>query len=79
MLFVFAQVMEHLPPTATIDLREAVREVIAIGPSSLQGSPFLVAIGGIADIGWPAAGWTRFAVDTVITVNRHFIDLSCFK
>jgi hypothetical protein len=32
------------------DLREAVREVIAIGPSSLHGSPFLVAIGRIADI-----------------------------
>ena len=22
---------------------------------------------------------TRVTVDTVITVNRHFIDLSCFK
>jgi hypothetical protein len=33
------------------DLREAVREVIAVGPSRrFSGSPFLVAIGGIADI-----------------------------
>jgi hypothetical protein len=32
-----------------------------------------------ADIGWPAAGSIRFAVDTVITVNQHFDELSCFE
>ena len=33
------------------DLREAVREVIAISPSSLSGSPFLVAIGATGTSG----------------------------
>jgi len=54
---------EKHEPVSDIDTAVVVVGLKALDPEW----PIREAIGDTADIGWPAAGWTRFAVGTVVT------------